>query len=211
MNCQSPAKSREPLQYPDTPRCLVAMYHYVHDQHSVERPGAPGIHGGLHGLSVAEFCRQLDRLCAALEPITWPMLFAWMEGRADIPQKSFLLTFDDGLADHVETILPILEDRGCGVFFVPGSVLTSHQMLPAHAIHLLLSVLGEDGLEQALRKSLLANGVESWCDWLDQRPPGDDVAAETIYHYESPSLALEISVDHETSARPSEGACPGAF
>jgi peptidoglycan/xylan/chitin deacetylase (PgdA/CDA1 family) len=125
-----------------------------------------------------------------MEPIDWPTLFAWMDGRAEIPNRSFLLTFDDGLADHAETVLPILEDRGLrGVFFVPGAVLTTHRMLPAHSIHLLLSVLGESALENELRSYFSNRGAMQWCHWLDQRPPEEDAAAETMYLYESPSLA----------------------
>jgi len=166
------------------------MYHYVHDRDALARPGGPGIHGGLRGLTAVEFRTQLDRLLAAMEPIDWPTLYAWMDGRTEIPARSFLLTFDDGLVDHAETVLPILEDRGLrGVFFVPGSVLATHRMLPAHAIHLLLSVLGEEALERELRLYLSDRRVERWCHWLDQRPPGDDVAAEAMYHYESPALA----------------------
>ena len=173
-----------------SPRCLVVMYHYVHDRDPLARPGAPGIHGGLRGLTVADFCTQLDRLCAAMEPIDWPTLYAWLDGRADIPERCFLLTFDDGLADHAETVLPILDDRGLrGVFFVPGAVLTTHRMLPAHAIHLLLSILGDAALESELRSYLTDRGAVQWCHWLDQRPPEEDAAAETMYHYETPTLA----------------------
>ncbi len=173
-----------------SPRCLIVMYHYVHDRDALARPGAPGIHGGLRGLTVADFCTQLDRLCAAMEPIDWPTLYAWMDGRAEIPERCFLLTFDDGLADHAETVLPILDDRGLrGVFFVPGAVLTTHRMLPAHAIHLLLSILGESALESELRSYLTDRGAVQWCHWLDQRPPDEDEAAETMYHYETPTLA----------------------
>jgi len=192
MNTHAPTEPARIAEAMDgaAPRCMVVMYHYVHDRDALARPGAPGIHGGLRGLTVTDFCSQLDRLCATMEPIDWPTLYAWMDGRAEIPQRSFLLTFDDGLADHAETVLPILEDRGLrGVFFVPGAVLTTHRMLPAHAIHLLLSVLGESAFENELRSYFSDRGAVQWCHWLDQRPPEEDEAAETMYHYETPSLA----------------------
>ena len=117
-------------------RCLVVMYHYVHDTE-------PMTAEGVKGLTSREFRLQLDRLCSAAEPIDWPALFAWSRGHGTLPQRCFLLTFDDGLADHARVVLPILQERGLrGTFFVPGAVLDSERLLPAHAIHLLLSTLG---------------------------------------------------------------------
>ena len=43
-----------------------------------------------------------------------------------------LLPDHDGLADHVRSVLPILEDIGVrGTFFVPGAVLAHRRMLCA--------------------------------------------------------------------------------
>ncbi len=167
---------------PDTdstgPQCLSVMYHYVHD-------AAPNGCGDVRGLSIAGFQRQLDQLCKSADPVDWPTVYAWRQGRGSIPDRSFLLTFDDGLADHAHVVGPILKKRGIkGVFFVPGDVLVLQRLLPAHAIHLLLASLGEERFEGLLT------------DWLTEHNHGDQwltscdtAAAARMYHYETPARA----------------------
>ncbi|MHC4697419.1 MAG: polysaccharide deacetylase family protein [Planctomycetota bacterium] len=162
----------------DAPRCLVVMYHYVHDTEPVTS-------GEVGGLTSSEFNAQLDQLTRTMTPTDWPSLYAWMQGRGSIPRRCFLLTFDDGLADHAEVVLPILQDRGIrGAFFVPGCVLTSHRLLPAHAIHLLLATLGEKRLTEELVKRL--SEIAGDTDWLGTL---NTAAAEGMYHYESSERA----------------------
>ena len=154
------------------------MYHYVHDRE-------PMTSHGVGGLTPKRFKHQLDRLCAVMTPTDWPSLYAWMQGRGDLPGRCFLLTFDDGLADHARFVLPILQERGLrGVFFVPASILTGQGMLSAHAIHLLLSTLGEERFREELYGYLHDHAGDA--DWLAAL---DREAAERTYHYESPSRA----------------------
>ena len=68
------------------PWCLAVMYNYVHDEEPLHREGMPGVTG-------VEFRAQLDHLGSTMEPVDWPSLYAWTEGRATIPDRSFLLTF----------------------------------------------------------------------------------------------------------------------
>ena len=182
----------------ETPHCLVVMYHYIRDPES-GHSSSVGFHPGVKALSPAAFERQLDQLGAAMEPIDWPTLYAWTCGRDRLPSRGFLLTFDDGLADHAETVLPILQDRGLrGVFFVPGAVLSEHHMLPAHAVHLLLSILGGDTLAEEIERSLHDKGCR---DGILSQAETD--AASLMYHYETPPLArlkytLTMKLAHET-------------
>lgn len=155
------------------------MYHYVRP-----REGLDG--QGVRGLTVEAFAEQLDELTRTLEPLHWADVPAWFRGGKPIPSRTFLLTFDDGLKDHVEWVLPALERRGLrGIFFVSGMPLAERRMLDAHAIHLLLSKMGEANL----RESLLA--------WLNEQEPQtpwwqrvDESAATRRWHYEPRSLAM---------------------
>ncbi len=159
------------------------MYHYVREPES-GHPCSGGFHPGIHALSPSEFERQLDQLSAAMEPIDWPTLYAWTCGRCGLPERSFLLTFDDGLADHAETVLPILQDRGLrGVFFVPGSILSEHRMLSAHAVHLLMSILGGDALVEEVQRCLQEKGFGE-----ATLSESEALAADAIYHYEEPAI-----------------------
>src|SRR5579875_1857941 len=50
-----------------------------------------------------------------------------------------VLTFDDGLKDHYQYVLPVLVERGLwGIFYVPTMFYQHHQFLDVHKIHLLL-------------------------------------------------------------------------
>lgn len=160
------------------PDCLAVMYHYVRDHDAARAYDFPCI-------NPIDFGRQVDRLCEQREPIDWPTLYAWRQGRKSIPRRCFLLTFDDGLADHAQVVLPILERRGIhGVFFVPGAMLATQRMLAAHAVHLLLATLGEKALEREVEKELSIQSPDT--DWAASiREPN----AAALYHYESPQRA----------------------
>lgn len=165
------------------PRCLVIMYHYVHDRFS-GADAIPQEGKGVRGLSIRGFEAQLDRLTSQLEPLEWARFAAGMSGEVVLPDQSFLLTFDDGLREHAEVVLPILERHGLkGVFFVPGCVLSEPRVLSAHAVHLLLEALGEIRLLEEITKTLEGAGAS-----LDLTE-ADELAAQKIYHYESAALA----------------------
>jgi peptidoglycan/xylan/chitin deacetylase (PgdA/CDA1 family) len=120
-----------------------------------------------------------------MEPTDWPAFYSWRKGRHEFPDRCFLLTFDDGLADHVNVVLPILEERNLrAVFFVPGAVLATERLLSAHAIHLLLATLGEERFRNELLAFLADHGDET-----DYAATLDADAAQRMYHYETPSRA----------------------
>ncbi len=174
----------------DSPQVLVVMYHYVHDVDALTRPESVGSYRGVVGPSAGEFASQLDELGRTHEPIDWPMLYAWMNGRESIPRRSFLLTFDDGLTDHAETVFPILEDRKLrGVFFVAGAVLTQQRLLCAHATHILLSRMDAETLLYKLRDELVTLGAEAQTLALFEPEAANNSQATKLYHYESPVRA----------------------
>jgi peptidoglycan/xylan/chitin deacetylase (PgdA/CDA1 family) len=54
-----------------------------------------------------------------------------------------LLTFDDGLRDHVEFVLPVLSARDLwGLFYVPSGPGAEGSLLDVHKVHLALGRLG---------------------------------------------------------------------
>jgi len=85
------------------------------------------------------FVRQVDRL-AREHPV---------RGVADVlagsalPPDAVLLTFDDGLRDHVEHVLPLLVAKGLpATFFVPAGVLDG-RVLPVHRIQAVLAATAD--------------------------------------------------------------------
>jgi len=126
---------------------LTVMWHYVRDP--AERPlvGEPG-------LDPAAFERELDLLARHRTVVDWPAVAAALDGGPPLPGDAALLTFDDGLADHVRTAVPMLAARGWrGVFFVMARV-PGERLTVGHAIHVLLAALGADGLRDAVAEAL---------------------------------------------------------
>jgi len=162
-----------------TARCLSVMYHYVQEPEAL-------LAGGVKGLSPAAFAAQVDELCRRFEPIAWRDLDQGLTDWNALPRRGFLLTFDDGLADHVRNVLPILDRRGLkGIFFIPGSILSHPGMLPAHAIHVLLAALGDTELLDGVRIELAKKGV------IHQGiTEGVERHALRMYHYETPERAI---------------------
>lgn len=66
-------------------------------------------------------------------PITFNQLLDSKEGRADLPRKPVMITFDDVLTDAIDNAVPILEGSGFkAVFYVPTNYVgvNSSWMLP---------------------------------------------------------------------------------
>ena len=164
----------------ESPQCLAVMYHYVRDADANADGG-----DGIVALNPVDFAAQLDRLCADLEPVDWQLLDDWYHGRANLPERSFLLTFDDGLIDHADVVAPILERRGLrGVFLVSTESIVERRPAPAHQLHALLSALGADPLHEMVLARLADVSNDRW--HLTQ---ADRSRVDSIYHYESPVRA----------------------
>ena len=66
------------------------------------------------------------------------------------------------------------------MFFMPGEVLAAHRMLPAHAVHLLLSRLSDEVLERELLEEV--NRQDK--DGVNWDAAVDPEAAQSMYWYE---------------------------
>jgi peptidoglycan/xylan/chitin deacetylase (PgdA/CDA1 family) len=99
------------------------MYHYVRDGARV------------HARTTAELARQLDfvgeRYC---------VVGCDAVRRRDVPESACLLTFDDGLREHLETVAPMLEERGMrGVFCPPAKPVLERAVLDVQKTQFLLA------------------------------------------------------------------------
>ena len=117
----------------------IVMYHYVRD-------GAR-----IHARTLAEFEAQLDFVTRGYEIVGLERVVAgaW-------PENGCLLTFDDGLVEHLDVVAPALEARGLrGVFAVPGAPVVERRPLDVQKTQFLLALsddhaaLGERLLELA--------------------------------------------------------------
>ena len=109
------------------------MYHYV-------RPSAEGLPYFPY-LSLADFELQLDDFERSHGFVSRDAFVRWVEG-APAPEGA-LLTFDDGLRDHSEFVLPSLRARGLfALFYVPSGPVTTGSILDVHKVHLVVGKLG---------------------------------------------------------------------
>ncbi len=125
--------------------CLAVMYHYVRDTVRTPFPD-------IRALPVALFEQQLDWLQAAYDVVSLSTLTDALVGHGSLPQNAAVLTFDDGLIDHYETVFPVLRRRGLsGTFFLTEQACSdTPRLLPVHKAQFLLARLGADAFGQAV-------------------------------------------------------------
>jgi peptidoglycan/xylan/chitin deacetylase (PgdA/CDA1 family) len=77
---------------------------------------------------------ELERLLAELrrrgfQTVSSRVFRAWQQGERKLPERTVVLTFDDGYASHFEVVVPLLvRYRFSGTFFIP----TDHIGTPGH-------------------------------------------------------------------------------
>ena len=110
------------------------MYHYIRDFDN-EMPD-------LNFLHIDDFCKQLDFLGEEYGFITKQDFLESINTREDCPE-GVVLTFDDGLKDHIDFVLPALLQRNLwGVFYVSSGIYSKEKMLSVQKIQFLLAKYG---------------------------------------------------------------------
>jgi peptidoglycan/xylan/chitin deacetylase (PgdA/CDA1 family) len=123
----------------------IVMYHYIKQQRL-----APGEEPWF--LPADQFERQLDFFQQQYEILHPQQL---LKPHFVPSERHVLLTFDDGLADHFETVFPILQRRGLsGLFFLNGLNYEQHRLLNVHRIHYLSRTLGWKQFQDEATKRL---------------------------------------------------------
>ena len=115
----------------------AVMYHYVRDFQNTRYPG-------IKGLDVKAFERQLDFILKNFDVLSFDSLRQALFGEVNFERPSVVLTFDDGLKDHIEFVAPILMDRGVkGLFFPPSQPILEGRLLVVQAIQFVLSEIDD--------------------------------------------------------------------
>jgi peptidoglycan/xylan/chitin deacetylase (PgdA/CDA1 family) len=119
------------------------MFHYVRDvQHTR--------FSRLHALPIGEFRDQVRQLAAAYEMATIESALAFLDNAYTPVRDLCLLTFDDGLREHYDTVLPILVEEGIqGLFFVVTSCFGG-RVASVHKNHFVMALLTEAEYEHAV-------------------------------------------------------------
>ena len=119
---------------------ILVMYHYVRD---VERTPHPGI----AACSTGDFAGQVEHLLRHYEPVEPALLVESVRSGAPLPENGFVLTFDDGVRDHWDNVLPVLDRHGLKGIFAPIALPYQQGRIPfAQKNQFVRSRLGEDRL-----------------------------------------------------------------
>jgi len=120
----------------------AVMYHYVRPDSSQ----APWY----YYLDLDDFRKQLDYFESEFGFVDRDEFLASARGTAE-PPDGVILTFDDGLRDHYDWVLPELQRRGLwGVFYVPTAPYTQGKALNVHRVHALVGKYGGEAVLEPL-------------------------------------------------------------
>jgi peptidoglycan/xylan/chitin deacetylase (PgdA/CDA1 family) len=162
------------------------MYHYVRD-------AAATLFPDLRTLPPDVFERQLDWLQAHYTIVDLAAVENAVDGRAPLPDRSALLTFDDGFVDHYEAVFPSLRARGLsGVFFLAQEACSdAPQLLGVHKTQFLLATLGGEAFGHAVVAECGATTAAGGSRWrgvygTDRWDHADERAIKQLLNYELP-------------------------
>lgn len=114
-------------------RLYITMYHYIRNLKYSRYPN-------IKGLDYQLFCRQIQFLKNNFNIVRMEQVIEAVEGDGHLPEKSLLLTFDDGYIDNYNVVFPLLDEYGIqGSFFVSGKTFTEHKLLDVNKIHYILA------------------------------------------------------------------------
>ncbi|MDC0446758.1 polysaccharide deacetylase family protein [Gammaproteobacteria bacterium] len=133
------------------------MYHYVRPE-SKEYPD-------LNSLNIDTFRRQLDYF---EQRYGFLSKSEYQDAvRKGKNPKGAVLTFDDGLKDHVKYVLPELQERGLwGLFYISTGVYQTNQLLGVHRVHYLKGKYGAKTILDVALQNIDSNMLEH--DTIDE-------------------------------------------
>jgi len=140
-----------------SPTCYVLAYH------SVSARRSPFIHDCRLRHQPAEFERHLEYLAECCHPVSVAALLEHLRS-GNLPEQAVVLTFDDGYADVVHTVAPMLHRwRIPATAFVVTGVVGNVDLLWQHKLTWLLRNGHEGAVERAMRAfgMPVPNGIDN--------------------------------------------------
>ena len=177
----------------------IVMYHYVRE---IKNSNYPKI----KGLEIAGFERQLDYLTNNFNIIKAEDVINFVKNGENLPDKSCLLTFDDGYKDHLLFVLPELLKRNLqGSFFPPVKPVVEREMLDVNRIHFILASTNSfSDLVNDVNKLCIEHGIKSTeLNYLKSQyaTPSRYDTADVMYVKHVLQHALSEDIRHSISSK----------
>ncbi|RKE85550.1 polysaccharide deacetylase family protein [Rhizobium sp. AG855] len=114
----------------------------------------------LHHVTPDRFEAQIDALGAMFDFPPIAAVESALDAGVGLGGPSCVLTFDDGLADHYATVMPILDRKGIsGIFSVNTAPWIDRRLLSVHRAHLLSAAFSYLELAAEIETAAEASGV----------------------------------------------------
>ena len=156
----------------------VVMYHYIRDLSAAAFPN-------LKGMQIDDFRRQVTQLSENFEIASIESALDFLTGEYRPRRDLCLLTFDDGLRDHYDNVMPFLhEKRIRGVFFVITGCLEERKMAAVHMHHFLMAALGFQEYADAFGRKALSLSPDAFLPLNI-----DSARAAQTYPWDPPDVA----------------------
>ena len=133
----------------------IVMYHYV-------RPISKSRYPKIKGLELKSFQNQLDFFLKEKNLVGTDDVIDAVKKSKELPKDSVWLTFDDGYKDHLDYVVPILEQKGVDAAFFPVSdCYENRSIMDVNKIHYILASVDNDkSLMTHLLSEMEVEGLE---------------------------------------------------
>ncbi len=159
---------------------LIPYHHLVCDEY------LPHIRPLYAYKNTRQFEQDLDFLLKHFNPVSLTELIDHQAKKIPLPQKSFLITFDDGLRQAYQVAAPILQRKGIpAAFFVNPAFVDNKTLFYDFKKGLILDKLSGMTLKKNLREALKSL-------FPDAKEPFSPQAAVRSIHYLNQSLADSV-------------------
>lgn len=112
---------------------LIAInHHYIRRNYNLPYPG-------INGITPGQFRDKLLMLSEHGTFVSGNQIAESIDGNTILPERSLIITFDDGLKEQYEFALPVLQELGIPALFFINTINVAGNVSSVHKIHLLRS------------------------------------------------------------------------
>lgn len=132
----------------------ILNFHYV-------RPLRVSRFPRIKACELDEFRRNMQWLARNYSVVSIMELVAAIDEGVPLPDRVAVLTFDDGLADHFQYVLPILNELDLpAAFFPPAAAVLEKRVVDVHKVHFILASVGDPrDIAERLDEFVRAHGL----------------------------------------------------